>query len=1403
MSDENEILEALYNACHGSNSIIQSNAMKYLHSLESYYPSSGSSTSLIYIYFSIISSSSFLTDDCRLLAIINLKNFIQTYWIQRDQNSSEERITINEKNYLKNNIFHLLSESNMKISLQLSLLIAIIAKYEWSNGQWNNLFPVLFQLIHQNSHRGPTEEGGEEEVEEEGQYSSSSSSNFITRIQSKKWITLTNTIQTLLQIILCFSHRKLIKNKQEFYKISIELIQPLINKWNDYNIEFLSYNFINIQNNYLRICYYNALGNHLCTLTRIIQILYLQIFKYIHTPPPPPSTSSGRDNEDHTLHTGNTIIFSNNFLNSIGEYLYKYNELLANIPQIILENNNHNIQQQPSFDSNSMNYIKFIFHNVELGSVGSDIWSSITSWNDGSDPIDAGLPTTGDICYQYGLNTIDIHGTILSSNLQRYPKSICELMIQISLTISRVTMSIAVIPYFLQRECSTLNEMESMVSPYLSLFYSLLRNQFPKYSSNTSSSTSTSIPINIYSPHCVCEPLALVYTLFISNMLTSFTITDLNDSNIMNFHQHTTVKQFFSLPEEGYRNKLSALFSLLTNHLLPHSKYYFDLWIIDSEELYLLLQSCHEGDSLRLASEGLFSSMMTFSMDEISYELSQIIQHIDRQEILSIDLINFIENSKTITEKDYLEFQQELLYWEGIYTCTGLTPYYLSQKFDTISLWLTNVIGPLLTSLHQIGINDNEKSKNSNYPIYYLLQSLIYRTMWLISCWIHALDTHVLNQVISLLVLFLQPNNQYITTTTSTATTTSSSSPFDILVRLQVIQTLEIIIHSSNFHTQMLLPVIENLFYGLCHMIRKDLNDPHAQSNIIKLFQEIIQSFQFISSNFLLTLVNYLLPLYFLDDTGDTSTSTTTLTSSYGDDTSSAIDAYGQDKEISSNVLRIQLLELFTTILNSLYNPYFLPSSSSSGIDIENDDRNLITNYHEIHHLFLSVIHHSTLITSNTTHLISYGMILWSTLLRNTIYLPNLSQSIQQKLQLDEIFINNIIPIFNNDFIGIEYEEMKIFFSILESYILLGGINMILSSYSRDIFSYIFTHLIGELRPRIICYAIRPIECLLLLQCYIDQLHEQDDDSTSTSSGNNNNIDTNSFHYLMNGPHILSNTEHASASSSSSSLCCEYLSSIGLLKTMLRTCCSVFISINHQHEHYNILYQRINDILQSYQEADIAIISYMSILCRIYLLSPYLLYTTCQELAYDLNQESLIEITGEFLLKSFFHLVINKFDGIGYHRGGIWHRRICCYALLSLYPSQDMEILQMLPDILYLVDDILSENMTPEGQKKLLKLSKTYLSVLEYDEEYEDDQEEEQGEGHSNLKKKETIQYLFEELLQSDPVIRSSFHQYVIQKLNEITQVIPQEELNREILHEMDPSVITRIMMNDYEMIEP
>ena len=85
----------------------------------------------------------------RLLAIICLKNVVHRHWRKSSsisQNNTNNVITNEEKNYVKNQLFNCLSYPDKVITVQVCAVIAKIARIDWPLGLWPDLFPKLLQF---------------------------------------------------------------------------------------------------------------------------------------------------------------------------------------------------------------------------------------------------------------------------------------------------------------------------------------------------------------------------------------------------------------------------------------------------------------------------------------------------------------------------------------------------------------------------------------------------------------------------------------------------------------------------------------------------------------------------------------------------------------------------------------------------------------------------------------------------------------------------------------------------------------------------------------------------------------------------------------------------------------------------------------------------------------------------------------------------------------------------------------------------------------------------------------------------------------------------------------------------------------------------------------------------------
>ena len=129
------VLEA---ACYAQQSAAQQAAMINLQDFESL---DGFATSLIQIIDSEQVPDS--KSDCRLLAVITLKNVVSRCW--KSRGSTVHLLNSHEKSYLKEFTLKraVCKEKDSRVLTQLSVLMAQVAKVEWP-ADWPQLLPSLF-----------------------------------------------------------------------------------------------------------------------------------------------------------------------------------------------------------------------------------------------------------------------------------------------------------------------------------------------------------------------------------------------------------------------------------------------------------------------------------------------------------------------------------------------------------------------------------------------------------------------------------------------------------------------------------------------------------------------------------------------------------------------------------------------------------------------------------------------------------------------------------------------------------------------------------------------------------------------------------------------------------------------------------------------------------------------------------------------------------------------------------------------------------------------------------------------------------------------------------------------------------------------------------------------------------
>jgi hypothetical protein len=162
------------------------------------------------------------------------------------------------------------------------------------------------------------------------------------------------------------------------------------------------------------------------------------------------------------------------------------------------------------------------------------------------------------------------------------------------------------------------------------------------------------------------------------------------------------------------------------------------------------------------------------------------------------------------------------------------------------------------------------------------------------------------------------------------------------------------------------------------------------------------------------------------------------------------------------------------------------------------------------------------------------------------------------------MFQTNLLAIFRADLVGNDYTELRNTLSLIEGYLIMGGLDFVASF--GDTFATLFHLTVGQVRPRAAPHAIRPVEALLLL------------------AGNSSNLQE-----VM-----------------------EYLVTTDVLTLMIRPCLAALGSVSCSDDVAAVAtYASIANHFESSQESDIALISYLSVCARCIILNTSFMVSCC------------------------------------------------------------------------------------------------------------------------------------------------------------------------------------------------
>jgi hypothetical protein len=132
---------------------------------------------------------------------------------------------------------------------------------------------------------------------------------------------------------------------------------------------------------------------------------------------------------------------------------------------------------------------------------------------------------------------------------------------------------------------------------------------------------------------------------------------------------------------------------------------------------------------------------------------------------------------------------------------------------------------------------------------------------------------------------------------------------------------------------------------------------------------------------------------------------------------------------------------------------------------------------------------------------------------------------------------------------------------------------------------------------------------------------------------------------------------------------------------------------------------------------------------------------------------------------------------------------LSCYALLCFYPSADPDLVEWLPEVFYICDDLLSEAASDDGKAKMSVLGSSIISIADDDEddEYIDDDND-----------KSPLVSKFETFLAEDPTLKFMLHGFVLEKIQSLKTLLGDEALQAKVFSNLDSTTMSNLLNNSY-----
>ena len=180
--------------------------------------------------------------------------------------------------------------------------------------------------------------------------------------------------------------------------------------------------------------------------------------------------------------------------------------------------------------------------------------------------------------------------------------------------------------------------------------------------------------------------------------------------------------------------------------------------------------------------------------------------------------------------------------------------------------------------------------------------------------------------------------------------------------------------------------------------------------------------------------------------------------------------------------------------------------------------------------------------------------------------------------------------------------------------------------------------------------------------------------------------------------------------------------------------------------------QEWGGLFEDDKEADVAVVMYLSLLARVALVSPALIFSASEDIvsALPLHIRSSCDITPTKYMNSIFRLFIDKFELCEYCVSGAWRQKLWVEALLVLSPDSPA-LWQWFPEVCHLATSVARDwdSLDAESRANRMKASLTDTPV-EDDVDFDPGLEEIPNVQPVDKRVGDTLQNIYLELIQKD-----------------------------------------------------